>query len=135
MDPVLEKIKQFSDDQYSSDNRLEARIQLYRFCEHKTNLHHWIFDNLDFNNVTDVLELGCGNGTLWKENISKIPEDISIMLTDISNGMVDAARNTLSDSRGKFQFKVLDACRTRFHDASFQMIIANHMLYHIDDIH
>ena len=130
----MEKIKQFTYDQYSNDNRLKARIQLYKYCEYKTNFHRWIFDKLDFKNVTSVLDLGCGNGTLWKNNIEKMPGDISIMLTDISEGMVDAARKALSGYDNRFQFKVTDACRTPFHDASFQMIIANHMLYHIDDI-
>lgn len=133
MDSVLEKIKQFTHDQYSNENRLQARIQLYQYCEHKTNWHQWIIDNLDFTNVTNVLELGCGNGALWRENLPKIPEDMSIILSDISEGMVDAAQKALGGHDNRFQFKVTDACRTPFDNAAFQMITALHMLYHIDD--
>ena len=133
MDPVLEKIKQFTHDQYSNENRLKARIQLYQFCEHKTNWHQWIFDNLDFRNVTNILEFGCGNGALWRENLQMIPGDVSIALSDISGGMVDSAREALNRYDNQFRFEVIDACQTPFDAAAFQMIIANHMLSHIDN--
>ena len=47
MESVLEKIKQFTHDQYANDNRLNARMQIYRFGENETDFHHWIFDKLD----------------------------------------------------------------------------------------
>jgi ubiquinone/menaquinone biosynthesis C-methylase UbiE len=133
MDATLEKIHQFSDDQYSNENRLKARIQIYEFREKKLSWREWVFDNLDFSNVTKVLELGCGNGLLWQDNIQKVPEKLHIVLTDISPGMVDAARKTLSKNGRQFEFKAADACQTPFQDNSFQMIIANHMLYHIEN--
>ena len=133
MDPVLKIIKQFTHDQYSNENRLNARIQIYRFGENETDFHQWVFDKLDFTDVKKVLELGCGNGTLWRKNLTKIPEDISILLTDISQGMVDAARRALGENENRFQFKVVDASNTHFGDAAFQIILANHVLYHVDD--
>ena len=133
MESVLEKIKQFTHDQYANDNRLNARMQIYRFGENETDFHHWIFDKLDFSDVKNVLELGCGNGALWQKNLQKIPKGLSILLTDISEGMVDAARNALGEKEYQFQFKAIDASHTHFDDAAFQMILANHMLYHVDD--
>ena len=133
MDLTLEKIKQFSDDQYSNENRLNARIQIYDFCEKKINWREWVFDNLDFNNVVRILELGCGNGLLWKDNIHRVPENVHIVLSDISKGMVDSARKTLEKHNRQFAFKVTDACQTSFQDNYFHMIIANHMLYHIEN--
>ena len=47
--------------------------------------------------------------------------------------MVDAARKALGKHHHQFAFKIIDACRLPFMDNSFQMIIANHMLYHIED--
>jgi len=133
MDSTLKKIRRFSNDQYSNENRLNARIQIYDFCEKKTNWREWVFDNLDFSNVTRVLELGCGNGILWKDNIHRVPENVRIILSDNSKGMVDAARKTLGEHNRQFEFKVIDACQTSFKDNHFQMIIANHMLYHIEN--
>lgn len=133
MDVTLEKIRRFSNDQYSNENRLNARIQIYDYCEKKLNWREWVFDNLDFHNVNRVLELGCGNGLLWQDNIHKIPGDIHIVLSDISQGMVGAARKLLNRYRRQFEFKVANACQTPFKDSDFQMIIANHMLYHIEN--
>jgi ubiquinone/menaquinone biosynthesis C-methylase UbiE len=133
MDPVLEKIKSFAHDQYSNENRLEARIQIYRYGEHETNFYQWIFNKLDFTDVKLVLEIGCGNGALWRENISKIPHDISITLTDVSEGMVNTASEAMVEKDNRFQFGIADASHTPFNDATFHMIIANHMLYHVDD--
>jgi ubiquinone/menaquinone biosynthesis C-methylase UbiE len=134
MDDILEKIRCFSDDQYSNENRLKARIQIYEYCEIKLNWREWVFDRLVFNNVKNVLDLGCGNGVLWQDNINKIPADVQITLTDVSEGMVDTARKTLGKHDGRFEFRVADACRVPFKDGSFQMVIANHMLYHVQDM-
>ncbi|MBN2240439.1 MAG: class I SAM-dependent methyltransferase [Dehalococcoidales bacterium] len=131
-DPVLEKIERFSNDQYSTDARLNARIQFYRYTEKKVNFHNWLFENMDFRNVEQVVDLGCGNGQLWQKNLESIPDNIHITLSDISEGMVESAREALGvDSR--FEFHVTDACSTPFESNAHQIVIANHMLYHIPD--
>lgn len=133
MDLTLERIKQFSDDQYSNENRLKARIQIYDFCEKKINWHEWVFDKLDFSNISQVLELGCGNGQLWTNNINRVPRNVHIVLSDISKGMIDSAREALENQNSQFEFRVSDACETPFEDNQFQMIIANHMLNLIEN--
>ena len=133
MDTTLEKIRKFSDDQYSNENRLNARIQIYEHCEKKLNWREWVFDKLDFKNVRNILELGCATGILWTDNIRKLPGDIHIVLSDNSEGMVNAAQQVLSEHTRQFEFKVADACHIPFKDSSFQMVIANHMLYHVQD--
>ncbi len=133
MDTTLEKIRKFSDDQYSNDYRLSARIQIYDHCEKKLNWREWVFDRLDFKTVNSVLDLGCGNGILWKDNIHKLHGDIHIVLSDNSEGMANAAQQALREHSHQFDFKVADACNIPFENGSFQMVIANHMLYHVQD--
>ena len=54
-------------------------------------------------------------------------------LTDISPAMVDAAREQLDDVCGvKFEFA--DIQNLPYPDASFDVVIANMMLYHVPDI-
>ena len=36
-----------------------------------------------------VLELGCGDGALWKQNISLLPQNIHLTLSDISDRKYD----------------------------------------------
>ena len=134
-DATLEKIKQFSSDQYSNEHRLNARIQIYRYGENKVNLREWTFKHLDFSNVKDVLELGAGNGLFWKTNIGNIPKDIRIVLTDVSQGMLDAAGDSLKPFRRCFEYALIDADKEMpYPENSFQMIIANHMLYHVKEL-
>lgn len=56
-----------------------------------------------------ILELGCGDGTLWTDNLSLLPEDISITLSDISSGMLRDARRAIGSSDTRFAFRSLTA--------------------------
>ncbi len=129
---LLEYIKSFSDDQYSNENRLKARIQLYDYCEHGNAWVEWVYDRFRFENIRTILELGCGNGVLWQKNISKVPAGLQIVLTDFSRGMVESAKNSIEDPLDRFQFQVADAEEIPYPDHSFDMIVANHLLYHFE---
>jgi SAM-dependent methyltransferase len=54
------------------------------------------------------------------------------MLSDISEGMVQAAREDMYPDE-RFSFNVTDACETPFNSSRYHMIIANHMINHIKD--
>ena len=54
-------------------------------------------------------------------------------LTDISPAMVDAAREQLADVRG-VKFECADIQNLPYPDESFDVVIANMMLYHVPDI-
>ena len=53
------------------------------------------------------------------------------MLSDFSEGMLEQARQNLKSSLSLFQFNVIDAQSIPFDNASFDIVIANHMLYHV----
>lgn len=81
-----------------------------------------------------MLELGCGDGALWERSRERIPEDWSLTLTDLSPGMLEEARSRLGGAAGRFRFLAADAEEIPFHDGEFDVVIANHMLYHVMDI-
>ena len=121
-------------EQYSNSNKFMARIELHR--RFRTNPHlwtHWIFDQISFPENAKVLELGSGNALLWKSNLKRTPEDAHILLTDFSEGMLDDARKVLGEDHKRFEFEIMDAQEIKYPNDSFDIVIANLMLYHIPD--
>jgi ubiquinone/menaquinone biosynthesis C-methylase UbiE len=77
-----------------------------------------------------VLEVGCGPALMWKVNAARIDPSWTLTLTDFSPGMVDVARGVLGE---RAQYAVCNAEQLPFADESFDVVIANHMLYHVQD--
>jgi ubiquinone/menaquinone biosynthesis C-methylase UbiE len=119
-------------EQYRDASNLNARIRLHqRFSTNQYGWHRWVFDRLRLPPEARVLELGCGPGTLWLENGDRIPAGWEITLTDFSPGMLEEARANLREAPHRFTFEAADAQAIPYADASFDAIIANHMLYHV----
>jgi ubiquinone/menaquinone biosynthesis C-methylase UbiE len=122
-------------DQYRDSSNLEARVVIHqRFSTNSYGWFRWVFDILlKLPPDARILELGCGHGLLWKENIGRIPAGWNITLSDHSSGMLDAAWRTLVVSGRAFKFEEIDAQSIPYPDATFDAVIANHMLYHVPD--
>ncbi len=121
-------------EQYSTAGNLNARIELHRrFSTNPQGWFPWVFEQLDLPHDSDVLELGCGSGLLWHENLDRVPERWRITLSDAFPGMLEEARRNLRPSRRPFHFVAIDAQAIPCKDASFDAVIANHMLYHVPD--
>jgi SAM-dependent methyltransferase len=103
-----------------------------RFSTNPYDFHMWVFDQLKIAPDSRVLELGCGPGSLWRPNLARIPAGWQITLTDFSPGMLAEARANLAGAP-PFGFEQADAQAIPFADASFDSVIANHMLYHVPD--
>ena len=122
-------------DQYKDSSNLDARAVIHQ--RFSTNPYGWfkgVFDTLlNLPDHTQILELGCGHGLLWKENIERIPAGWSITLSDLSSGMLDAAWRNLVVTGRAFKFEEIDAQSIPYADETFDAMIANHMLYHVPD--
>ncbi|APH13961.1 ubiE/COQ5 methyltransferase family protein [Clostridium sporogenes] len=81
-----------------------------------------------------ILELGCGDASLWNKNFNHIPSNWEITLTDFSEGMLKDAKKNLGEKRSRFNFKIVNAESIPLEDESFNVVIANHMLYHVPNI-
>lgn len=120
-------------DQYRDASNLCARSNLHaRFSTHPVAWFHWMFDQFTLPARCRILELGCGPGGLWAENMARIPSGWDITLSDFSEGMLAQARQNLADHR-PFRFEQIDAQQIPFKDHHFDAVIANHMLYHVPD--
>lgn len=118
--------------QYGSDRNLRSRINLHAaYSVNPTPWMAWVFDQLSMLPGSRVLELGCGPGTLWEANRARLGGVGSVTLTDLSPGMVRTARASLEAMESLFRFGVVDADALPFPNGTFDVVIANHMLYHV----
>ena len=117
-------------NQYQNATNISSRINLHSlYSQNKQGWFPWIFEQCQISPGLRILELGCGDGTLWTDNLSLLPEDISITLSDISSGMLRDARRAIGSSDTRFAFRKIP-CK----DESFDLVIANHVLFYCDDI-
>lgn len=123
-------------EQYRNAANLDARIALHsRFSTNKLSWYRWLVDHFTLPDGARVLELGCGSAKLWRENLTRIPKNWNVTLTDTSLGMLGEARAHLRDEPHTFSYEVVDAQAIPFDDASFDAVIAIHMFYHVPDQH
>jgi ubiquinone/menaquinone biosynthesis C-methylase UbiE len=120
-------------DQYKTASNLDARISLHlKYSTNKTGWFNFILGQLrEVPSNADVLELGCGHGTFWVNCGERIPQDWVITLSDISDGMLLDAWRSLVVTNRNFKYKQIDAQQIPFKDAAFDLVMANHMLYHV----
>ncbi len=122
-------------NQYNNASNIAARIHLHnRYSQNKKGWFPWIFEHCELKSGMRVLELGCGDGTFWEENIEKLPVSVQVVLSDRSDGMLRDAKRKVSLDNNNFSFKAFDCREIPFADESFDLVIANHLLFYCDDI-
>jgi SAM-dependent methyltransferase len=121
--------------QYQDVGNLNARILLHqRSSANPYGWQRWVFDHFQLPDGAHVLEVGCGPGNLWLENLDRLPPSWQITLVDFSPGMLAQAQANLSDLRA-FDYQVVNANNPPlpFETCSFDAVIANHMIYHLSN--
>lgn len=124
-----------TNEQYKNSSNLDARIEIHRrFSTNSYGWFNWVFDTLEaLPKEANVLELGTGSGALWVDLAGKIPAGWTITLSDLSPGMLDSAWRNLVVTGRNFKFEQIDAQSIPYADETFDIVIANHMLYHVPD--
>ena len=121
--------------QYRNSTNISARIRLHRlFSSNKQGWFPWIYEQCQITEGMKILELGCGNGRLWIENKAKLPADCEIILSDISEGMIRDVRREQSLQDDRFSFAAFDCHAIPYEDVSFDLVIANHVLFYCKDV-
>jgi len=127
-------MSELKDKQYLNSSNFRSRIFLhYKYSRNKYSWPLWVFDNISKPDSAKVLEIGCGNGLLWKVNEERIPGGWDITLTDFSKGMLQDAENIIGRGKSNIKYEVMNAESIQYEDNTFDIIFANHMMYHIRD--
>lgn len=124
--------------QYADSSKLAARIHLHvTYATNPKIFSVWVFEQLVKHapRQANVLEVGSGRGDLWRENDHAIPADWHVTLTDVSAGMVEDCRMFVGTKLARrFDFNTENVEALRFGADTFDVVIANHVLYHAEDI-
>ena len=124
------------EQQYNNADKLSARIRLHEnYSTSKESIPKLIFDLMlqEIPSKAHILEIGTGRGDLWAENTHRIPDDWTITLTDLSAGMVEDNKSHLGKWAERMRYDVVDAMDIPYPDNSFDVVLANYMLYHVPD--
>jgi ubiquinone/menaquinone biosynthesis C-methylase UbiE len=117
-------------EQYATDQNLRARISLHAAYSVNGHWFEWLFDREAPGPGARILDLGCGPATLWQVNRERMDASWSLTLADFSAGMIGAAHQALGE---RAAYVVADAQELPFPADSFDVVMANHMLYHVPD--
>ena len=121
-------------NQYSSSSNLNTRISIHdKYSTNKMGFSNWIYSNYEIPEGSRILELGCGTGSMWIGKDEEVKKCGKLILSDSSEGMIETAKEKLS-SYDKIEYQVIDIQDIPYEDDSFDIVIANMMLYHVPDL-
>lgn len=121
-------------EQYKNSKNLDTRIGIHElYSTNKQDWHLWLMEQYHIPENSIILELGCGSGAFWQKNKSAVEDNWKITLSDFSQGMLDNAKDHVDDL-ANVDYKVINIMDIPFPENSFDIVIANHMLYHVPDV-
>jgi SAM-dependent methyltransferase len=110
----------------ATTGNLTARIALHTaYGTNPQSWFAWLDERLPL--AGEVLEVGGGTGMLWR-HVDHAGRGLKLTLTDFSPAMCEQLRQVPGAT-----VRQCDATDLPFADGSFDTVVANHMLYHLDD--
>ena len=74
------------------------------------------------------------DGKLWFKNKENIDKNLDITLSDFSKSMLKIAKDKLKDVDYDFKYEEINVENIPYEDESFDIVIAEHMIYFAPDI-
>ncbi len=115
---------------YATDDLLSVRQRTHeQYSFPRLNFFEWVLERLTWHGDETVLDIGAGPGTYFEGVQARIPNG-RLVAGDLSMGMVRiAAQHPQAGSVIN-----ADAQAIPFPDHTFDVVLANHMLFHVPDL-
>jgi ubiquinone/menaquinone biosynthesis C-methylase UbiE len=131
---LIKESDQLLNFQYTNSQNLDIRIAIHElYSTNKQDWHVWLMNQYCLPEKATILELGCGNGAFWVKNKTKIKSSWNITLSDFSIGMLEDAKRNVG-TVPTIEYKQINIMDLPYSENSFDVLIANHMLYHVPDV-
>ena len=131
----VNEMEQKLKNQYLNSSNISARINLHKeYTANRQGWFPWLYEQCRIRPGDTILELGCGDASLWLENQERIPTDVHIILSDLSDGMLRDVRRSIGTEDQRFHFDVMDAHQIHMPDNSIDLLIANHVLFYCENL-
>ena len=120
--------------QYAVPKGLDIRLTFHeQYSTNKQGYGAWLVSHYNIRNGMMVLEIGCGTGTIWIGHENIISGCRRLILSDLSEGMLETAKKNLG-KQNHIEYQKADIQDLPFLNGTFDIVIANSMLYHVPDI-
>lgn len=115
----------------ATSSKLAARLAIHNYNTHTEDWFVWASSRIPKSG--SILEVGAGTGALWKHHAaaSALSSITQLTLTDFSPAMCETLRANVSGPNVSVQ--QCDAATLPFASETFDAVVANHMLYHVDN--
>ncbi|MCZ7539549.1 MAG: class I SAM-dependent methyltransferase [Anaerolineae bacterium] len=115
-------------DAYATDTHLAVRMRTHElYSQPQIDYPRWVVDTIGWPRDAWVLDVGAGPGAYSDLVCERIPDGL-YLAGDLSLGM---ARRASAEGVPALN---LDVQRLPFAAATFDVVLANHMLYHVPDL-
>jgi SAM-dependent methyltransferase len=117
---------------YADSKNLDARASIYHYQEPRIDLVEWALAQVSWGGAERVLDVGCGPGR-YLQRLALQP-GLRLIGLDLSRGMLADLRRRWDPATPRPYLATADAQALPLADASCDVALAIHMLYHVPDI-
>lgn len=117
---------------YSSENELLIRQRTHElYSVPRVDFAHWVLSHHAWRGDERVLDIGCGPG-LYFDHVHELTPAGEHYASDFSAGMIRKAKT--HPVAGSIHFLMSDAQALPFPNQFFDVVLANHMLFHVKKV-
>jgi SAM-dependent methyltransferase len=119
--------------QYARPDNLNARLRLHaKYSTSPVSWFAWLHQQVTWSGVHEVLDVGCGTGLFWS-TLPQPLDEVHLTLADVSHSMIETSLIAAGGRVAHVRGVEANVQNLPFGDSSFDVVVANHMLYHASD--